>query len=121
MQSAAEDKGPRNDRTANNRAAEESLIDSLPAGTWIVLGELADIVEEGKTYLMRIENPRGLFTVAHTLERLTKFPSLTVAAIAGDSYDTTCHLRVESIERFSGPRTEALASWNRSSAATNRC
>ncbi len=108
-ESAAEDKGPRNDRTANDRAAEESLIDSLPAGTWIALGELADIVEEGKTYLMRMENPRGLFTVAHTLERLTKFPSLTVAAIAGDSYDTTCHLRVESIERFSGPRTEALA------------
>jgi transcription-repair coupling factor (superfamily II helicase) len=108
-ESAAEDKGLRNDRTANDRAAEESLIDSLPAGTWIALGELADIVEEGKTYLMRMENPRGLFTVAHTLERLTKFPSLTVAAIAGDSYDTTCHLRVESIERFSGPRTEALA------------
>jgi transcription-repair coupling factor (superfamily II helicase) len=108
-ESATEDKGSRNDRTANDRAAEESLIDSLPAGTWIALGELADIVEEGKTYLMRMENPRGLFTVAHTLERLTKFPSLTVAAIAGDSYDTTCHLRVESIERFSGPRTEALA------------
>jgi transcription-repair coupling factor (superfamily II helicase) len=102
--SAVEDKGSRIDR-----AAEESLIDSLPAGTWIALGELADIVDEGKTYLMRMENPRGLFTVAHTLERLTKFPSLTVAAIAGDSYDTTCHLRVESIERFSGPRTEALA------------
>jgi transcription-repair coupling factor (superfamily II helicase) len=108
-ESAAEDKGPRSDRTANDRAAEESLIDSLPAGTWIALGELADIVDEGKAYLMRMENPRGLFTVAHTLERLTKFPSLTVAAIAGDSYDTTCHLRVESIERFSGPRTEALA------------
>jgi transcription-repair coupling factor (superfamily II helicase) len=103
-ESAAGDKGPRKDR-----AAEESLIDSLPAGAWIALGELADIVDEGKTYLMRMENPRGLFTVAHTLERLTKFPSLTVAAIAGDSYDTTCHLRVESIERFSGPRTEALA------------
>jgi transcription-repair coupling factor (superfamily II helicase) len=91
------------------RAAEESLLDSLPPGTWIALGELADIVEEGKTYLTRMENPRGLFSVPHTMERLTKFPSVTIAAIAGDSFDTTCHLRVESIERFTGPRTEALA------------
>ncbi len=91
-----------------NRPADESLLDSLPPGTWIALGEVADIVEEGKTYLTRMENPRGLFSVAHTMERLTKFPSLTIAAIAADSYDTSCHLRVESIERFSGPRTEAL-------------
>ncbi|HXY33510.1 MAG TPA: transcription-repair coupling factor, partial [Planctomycetaceae bacterium] len=93
----------------NGRAAEESLIDSLPAGTWIALGELADILEEGKTYLTRMENPRGLFGVAHTMERLVKFPSVSIAAIAGDSFDTTCHLRVESIERFTGPRTEALS------------
>ncbi len=37
------------------------------------------------------------------------FRRLTIAAIAGDSYDTTCHLRIESIERFQGPRTEALS------------
>jgi transcription-repair coupling factor (superfamily II helicase) len=94
---------------SETQSAGESLIDSLPPGTWIALGELADIVEEGKTYLNRMENPRGLFSVAHTIDRLTKFPSLTIAAIAGDSYDTTCHLRVESIERFTGPRTEALS------------
>jgi transcription-repair coupling factor (superfamily II helicase) len=91
------------------RAAEESLLDSLPPGTWIALGELADLVEEGKTYLTRMENPRGLFSVPHTMERITKLPTLTIAAIAGDSFDTTCHLRVESIERFTGPRTEALS------------
>ncbi len=100
---------PEDNRSRNGRAADESLIDSLPAGTWIALGEIADIVEEGKTYLTRMENPRGLFSVPYTLERLTQFPSLTIAAIAGDSYDTTCHLRVESIERFTGPRTEALS------------
>jgi transcription-repair coupling factor (superfamily II helicase) len=94
---------------SGGQSVGESLIDSLPTGTRIALGELADIVEEGKTYLNRMENPRGLFTVAHTMERLTKFPSLTIAAIAGDSFDTTCHLRVESIERFTGPRTEALS------------
>ena len=43
------------------------------------------------------------------MTRLTKFPSASIAAIAGDSYDTTCHLRIESIERFKGPRTEALS------------
>src|SRR5580704_6200077 len=94
---------------SGGQSVGESLIDSLPPGTRIALGELADIVDEGKTYLNRMENPRGLFTVAHTMERLVKFPTVTIAAIAGDSFDTTCHLRVESIERFTGPRMEALS------------
>src|SRR6202035_5649877 len=68
------------DRSAA-RPADESLLDSLPAGTWIALGELADMLEEGKTYLTRLENPQGLFSVAHTMERLVKFPTVTIAAI----------------------------------------
>ncbi len=103
--SPAEDKAP-----LNGRAAEESLIDSLPAGTWIALCELGDLVEEAKNVPRADSKIRGACSPSPTtLTRLTQFPSLTIAAIAGDSYDTTCHLRIESIERFQGPRTEALS------------
>ena len=32
----------------------------------------------------------------------------TIAPIAADSFETSCHLQVESIERFSGPKHEVL-------------
>jgi transcription-repair coupling factor (superfamily II helicase) len=89
--------------------AGESFLEALPAGSWVVLSELNDLLDEAKAYLGRIDDARGLFSVAATMARLTQFPSVTIAAIAGDSYDTTCHLRIESIERLQGPRTEALS------------
>lgn len=90
-------------------AEGESLIDALPATSFVALCELPDLLDEAKAYVDRLDDARGLFSVASTMARLTRFPSVTVAALAADSFDTTCHLRVESIERFQGPRTEALA------------
>ncbi len=89
--------------------AGESFLETLPTESWVVLSELSELLDEAKAYLGRIDNARGLFSVAGTMARLTQFPSVAIAAIAGDSYDTTCHLRIESIERFQGPRTEALS------------
>jgi transcription-repair coupling factor (superfamily II helicase) len=91
------------------QSAGESFLEALPQGSWVVLSELNDLLDEAKAYLGRIDDARGLFSVAATMARLTQFPSATIAAIAGDSYDTTCHLRIESIERLQGPRTEALS------------
>ncbi|AMV19893.1 transcription-repair coupling factor [Planctomyces sp. SH-PL14] len=84
------------------------FFDSLPKGSWLVLSELQDLVDEGKHYLERLENPQGLFSVQATLARTTERPTVTVSALAGDSAETTCHLKVESIERFTGPRAEVL-------------
>jgi len=89
--------------------AGESFLEALPKGTCVVLCELSELLDEAKAYLGRIDDARGLFGVSVTMARLTQFPSVTLAAIAGDSFDTTCHLRIESIERFQGPRTEALS------------
>jgi transcription-repair coupling factor (superfamily II helicase) len=89
--------------------AGESFLEALSAETCVVLTELADMSEEAKAYLGRLDNAKGLFSIPSTMSRLTQFPSVTIAAIAGDSYDTACHLRIESIERFQGPRTEALS------------
>jgi transcription-repair coupling factor (superfamily II helicase) len=93
----------------SSQAPTESFLDAVPAGTRVVLCEVADLMEEAKAYLGRLDDTRGLFSIPATMTRLTQFPSVTIAAIAGDSFDTTCHLRIESIERLQGPRTEALS------------
>ncbi len=87
---------------------DASLLDSLPAKTWVELSELTDVVEEGRRYLNRLENPRGLFGVDATMARLTQFPSVSVSALSSGSFETTAHLQIESIERFTGPKTEVI-------------
>ncbi len=84
------------------------VLDSLPETARVVLLELDEIVREGKSYLDRLADPKGLFSVESTLERCSRRGWLNVAPIVAGSYDTTCHLRVESIERFGGPKTEAF-------------
>ena len=49
-----------------------------------------------------------MFSVEAVLSRCTEKPSVIVAPIAADGFDTPCHLQVESIEKFSGPRAEVL-------------
>lgn len=85
-----------------------SAVDSLPSSSWIVFVQLAEIVGEGKRYLDRLADPRGLFSVDATLERCTKRPYVAVAPLLADTATPTCHLQVESIERFGGPKNEAL-------------
>ena len=80
------------------------FVHSLPAGSWVVLHEPQELVEEGKHYLSRLNNPRGLFSVSSAIEACTRRPSVTIAALSGGSLETTCRLQVESIERFGGPR-----------------
>jgi len=84
------------------------LLDSFPRDSWVVMTELSDLVDEGKRFLQRLENPRGLFSVESTLARCTEHPSLSVSALSSGSFETTAHLQVESIERFTGPKTEVL-------------
>ena len=85
-----------------------SALDSLPAQSWIVLHDLAEITSEGKRYLDRMADPRGLFSVSAVLERCTHRPYVTMAPLLADNQSPTCHLQVESIERFGGLKGEAL-------------
>lgn len=94
--------------TANSHLGGESLLDFLPDQTWIVLSELSDLVSEGRQYLERLKDPRGLFSVDAVMARCTERPTIEIAPIAADGFDTPCHLQIESIERFTGPRTEVL-------------
>ncbi|MDA1230659.1 MAG: transcription-repair coupling factor [Planctomycetota bacterium] len=86
----------------------ESLIDSLPPTTIVVLTDLHQSISEGRMYLQRLSSPVGLYGVDATMARLMEFPSVTIDALGADSYETSCHLSIEAIERLSGSRRDAL-------------
>jgi transcription-repair coupling factor (superfamily II helicase) len=44
-----------------------------------------------------------------TFARLVERPSVTLSTLAADSLETTCHLRIESVERFSGELAKVKA------------
>jgi transcription-repair coupling factor (superfamily II helicase) len=78
------------------------LCDYLPEDAWTVLVEVDDLREQGKHYLERVAEVTGLFSVEGVFGHLLRFPNVTVSALPSPSVEATCHLRVESVERFSG-------------------
>ncbi len=94
-------------------------VDFFPQGTWIALLEPPDLKEEGRHYLERLEERRGLFSVESSFEKLIRFPTIAVSTLAADSLETTCHMRIESIERFSGELTKVKAELESAAAGEN--
>ncbi len=45
---------------------------------------------------------RPLHSVDRCFERLIRLPTIAISTLSADSLEATCHLRIESIERFSG-------------------
>jgi len=78
------------------------LADHLPPGSWVLLLEPAELEEEAKHYLQRVPDARDFHSLAAVLERLVQFPSILASAVSAGSLETTCHLAIESVERFSG-------------------
>ena len=74
----------------------------LPEGTWVVLVEPTDLREEAKNYLNRLEDRTGLFSVDAAFAPLLQRPTIALSTLAADSLEATCHLRIESVERFAG-------------------
>ena len=69
---------------------------------WFYLVEPADVEEEGRRYLERLERPQDVHNVSTTMRQITRFASVTAAGVPAGSLETTCHLGIESVERFSG-------------------
>lgn len=78
------------------------LADYLPTESWFLLVEPEDLQEEGQHYLQRLERPQDVHQVTEVLEQILRFPSVTASALAASSLETTCRLKIESVERFSG-------------------
>lgn len=85
------------------------LADFLPEDAWVALISPPDLKFEGAQYLSRVEDRRGLYSIEATFAKLLKKPSVSIATFSADSLDSTCHLRVESVERFSGELTKVKA------------
>src|SRR6185295_10582409 len=80
----------------------EHFTGYLPAGSWFFLVEPADLEEEGRHYLDRLDRPQDFHSISTTMRQVVQFPSVAVAGIPAGSMETTCHLQIESVERFSG-------------------
>jgi transcription-repair coupling factor (superfamily II helicase) len=78
------------------------FCDYLPAEAWTVLVEIEELEEQGKHYLERVADVTGLFSVQGTFQQLIRFPSVRLSALPSPGVEAACHLRVESVERFSG-------------------
>jgi transcription-repair coupling factor (superfamily II helicase) len=89
-------------RDRQGAEARGHLCDYLPEDAWTVLVEVEELREQGKHYLERVAEVTGLFSVEGVFQHLLRFPSVTVSALPSPSVEATCHLRVESVERFSG-------------------
>ncbi|MBN2577832.1 MAG: transcription-repair coupling factor [Pirellulales bacterium] len=78
------------------------LTDYLPPRSWFLLLEPLELEQQGRHYLERLDHPAELHDVAGVLREAYRFPSISAAAVAGGSLETTCRLKIESVERFSG-------------------
>lgn len=78
------------------------FADYLPPRSWFLLVEPSELEEEGRRYLNRVERPQDYFSTSATLKQIYRYPSVTAEAVASGSLETTCHLKIESVERFSG-------------------
>ncbi|HMO84954.1 MAG TPA: transcription-repair coupling factor [Lacipirellulaceae bacterium] len=74
----------------------------LPGDSWVMLVEPADLEDQGRHFHQRLERPEECLGAAATLADLYRFPSVTAAGVPAGSYETTAHLRFESVEQFSG-------------------
>ncbi len=78
------------------------LTDYLPPGSVIALLEPAELKEQGRHFFDRVSDATGLYTVDGTFANLMARPTVVVSAMPRPGGEAVAHLRVESVERFSG-------------------
>lgn len=78
------------------------LMDHLPAGSWIAMVEPGDLHEQARFFLESVSNIEGLYSPNGVFSQLMKLPNIAISALPRPSVEASVHLRVESVERFSG-------------------
>lgn len=78
------------------------ITEYLPDGAWFLLIEPEELQEEGRQYPERLQRPEDVHSLAAVWEEVLRFPSVTASSVATSTLDTTCRLKIESVERFSG-------------------
>lgn len=72
-----------NDAGSGKSAQPTSLADHLPAGSWIAIIELPELIDEARQYRERLSETTGLAEIAQVIARLTDFANVTVAPDCG--------------------------------------
>ncbi len=78
------------------------LTDYLPADSWVVLVEPRELKEQAKHFHERVATTDGLYTPEQAFAGLMKLPNVVFSALPRPSVEASVHLRVESVNRFSG-------------------
>ena len=90
------------DLAADDHPARAHLTDNFSPEDWVILIDALELKQQATIYLARERETAGLYSFEETYRRLTKHPTAAVASLAADGMDLACHLRVESLERFTG-------------------
>jgi len=78
------------------------FTDHLAPGAVVALIEPGDLKVQAKLFFERVGDTTGLFTVDGAFANILKLPTVAVTALPRPSVEASVHLRVESVERFSG-------------------
>ncbi|HEV3146509.1 MAG TPA: transcription-repair coupling factor, partial [Gemmataceae bacterium] len=89
-------------RNPKSEIDQGHLCDYLRPESCVVLVEPEELHEQGKLFRDRSADVVGLFDIRAVMEHLLRFPSVTISAMPHASVEASCHLRIESVERFSG-------------------
>jgi transcription-repair coupling factor (superfamily II helicase) len=89
-------------RPSNPETRFGVFTDYLPPQSRIVLVEPGDLKEQAKLFFERVSHTTGLWTTEGLFANLLRHPTVTVSALPRPSVEASVHLRVESVERFSG-------------------
>jgi len=74
----------------------------LPEKTCLLLVEPEQMQEQGLRYLERLEHPEDFHSVRDAMHQLSRYPAVSASALASGSLGASCHLQIESVQRFSG-------------------
>jgi transcription-repair coupling factor (superfamily II helicase) len=64
----------------------EHVLDAMPANAWVVFIEMEEMIREGRQYLDRLADPKGLFSVESTMQRCAARPHVNLAPLVAGSY-----------------------------------
>lgn len=91
---------------APHEADSESLADYLPPDAWALHIEPEQIESNASEFLKRVSHPSDFHSHTKIVERLAPLSNATASSLSAGTLGATCHLRIESVERFSGELEE---------------
>ena len=78
------------------------FCDFLPDNTWVCLIETSELEQQGRDFLDRVDDPRGLFHTQTVFSRVAHFPTIHFSSLPMASVSDPWNLKCESIDLLSG-------------------